>query len=386
MFGINRIAMELFSTYLVRNFILITIAVVMFIHGIQRYKEHPVVSAYIFAIMGLALSFSVLEILEDYFRQAGIVLGATITSCLMYALRPVYIILFLLLSGINYKSKLFWILMIPLLLNVVVFILPLIPTTSDWVFHFTLGPSGTALWVGGTTYLRYTSHIVSAFYFAYLLFRTIRKLQTRHYSQAMTLFICSAVVVSAVIIETFFNDNGDIHLLNTSVCVSAVFYYLYLYMDLSRYDSLTGLLNRKSYFTDFHKMDKEITGIIQFDMNGLKYINDTYGHMQGDKALKTISAIIRSHCTRHMLAYRLGGDEFVVLAVDENEDTIVDALHGIREDLAKTKYYCSAGYAYRREKDTTIEELYRLSESLMYSDKEQFYKSAPFERRKAEIE
>ena len=129
-------------------------------------------------------------------------------------------------------------------------------------------------------------------------------------------------------------------------------------------------------------MDKTITGIIQFDMNGLKYINDNLGHLVGDKALATIANIITANSKKEMYAYRLGGDEFIVLVNGCNEEDIKNMIRGFNKDLSDTTYYCSVGYAYRADRSKDIDELLKEAETEMYEAKNRFYANSPFERRK----
>ena len=147
-------------------------------------------------------------------------------------------------------------------------------------------------------------------------------------------------------------------------------------------DALTGLFDRSTYFDDMGKMRKDITGIIQLDMNGLKYLNDTYGHLEGDNGLLTIAKAIKKFETSNMYSYRTGGDEFIILVVGDKEDAIKKFVASFNEELKATHYYCSVGYAARKDDGTSVEELLKESEKLMYKDKAEFYKKANIERRK----
>ena len=129
-------------------------------------------------------------------------------------------------------------------------------------------------------------------------------------------------------------------------------------------------------------MGERATGVIQFDMNGLKYINDNLGHLEGDKALSTIALIILKSTKRSMYAYRLGGDEFTVVVNNSSEEEIQKAITKFKENLAKTPYHCSIGYAHRQDKNIDFIDLLKEAEKKMYQDKEEFYKNANFERRK----
>ena len=88
---------------------------------------------------------------------------------------------------------------------------------------------------------------------------------------------------------------------------------------LSREDVLTGLLNRRAFEEHLRILKKEQHdheqpySVILLDVDRLKAINDDYGHLAGDKALKKIAACVRSQLRKSDIVYRLGGDEFAVL-------------------------------------------------------------------------
>ena len=83
---------------------------------------------------------------------------------------------------------------------------------------------------------------------------------------------------------------------------------------LSRYDALTGLLNRNAFSLAVDTLIHQhvAVGVVYADVNGLKEINDELGHQAGDKALKRTADLLADCCGREH-AYRVGGDEFIVL-------------------------------------------------------------------------
>jgi diguanylate cyclase (GGDEF)-like protein len=92
--------------------------------------------------------------------------------------------------------------------------------------------------------------------------------------------------------------------------------------NLAYKDGLTDLYNRTSYHEDLDKFEKDnhSVGIVMLDINNLKYVNDTYGHDEGDNMLLTCAKILkRAYNKPNMKIYRIGGDEFVV---------IIDSING----------------------------------------------------------
>ncbi len=102
---------------------------------------------------------------------------------------------------------------------------------------------------------------------------------------------------------------------------------------LSYTDILTGLYNR-TFFDE--KVDCLIRnkrfpiGIIMGDINGLKIVNDTFGHILGDKLIKKISQIIKTSCNNNELIFRWGGDEFIILipnVYDRNCEKLIEDIN-----------------------------------------------------------
>jgi diguanylate cyclase (GGDEF)-like protein len=86
---------------------------------------------------------------------------------------------------------------------------------------------------------------------------------------------------------------------------------------LSRFDSLTNIYNRR-YFQDILELDIEKSLrydisflLVLFDLNGLKHINDTYGHLAGDKCLSYFAMELKNFVRKQDILARYGGDEFI---------------------------------------------------------------------------
>ena len=376
---------EVFKQFIVNNFILFCISLVLIFNCAMRYKQHPRISFYTILLLSNVLLIAVVNLLTNYFKEVGNVPAATVFSMLGYMLRPVCLFFIIMMTGkINAKSKWFSLLLIPLILNSCVYLLMPIPATRELVVYYVVGEKGNAFFQSGTTPLRFTSHVISGLYLIYLLYVSFTKISSKHIGHGVTILACALFVVIAVVIEAFFNPDGDIEILNDTIAVSALVYYLYLYIERTQIDTLTGLFNRETYYHDVQKMGRSVSGVIQFDMNGLKYLNDNYGHFEGDKALAIIADVISKSAKRNMYVYRLGGDEYILLCINGEESDIIETVAKFKEGLSKTPYHCSYGYSYRSSKNESVEELIKEAERKMYEDKERFYKSSSFERRKAE--
>jgi diguanylate cyclase (GGDEF)-like protein/PAS domain S-box-containing protein len=109
--------------------------------------------------------------------------------------------------------------------------------------------------------------------------------------------------------------------------------------ELSLVDELTGLSNRRGFYilaTQLIQMTQrmKLTAVlIYIDMDGLKLINDTWGHSAGDQALVDTAGILKIAFRSSDIIARLGGDEFVVLAIESNENSGSKMIERLKEQL-----------------------------------------------------
>ena len=100
--------------------------------------------------------------------------------------------------------------------------------------------------------------------------------------------------------------------------------YLALFLtNLALKDELTTLYNRRflEFMVDKYKNSEIEIGLIFIDCDNFKDINDTYGHREGDKLLKTVSQIIKNSIREIDYPFRYGGDEFVIFVFTTYEIT-----------------------------------------------------------------
>ena len=122
-------------------------------------------------------------------------------------------------------------------------------------------------------------------------------------------------------------------------------------------DQLTGLYNRH-FFNEViereaHRIERsgEVISFIMMDMDDLKYINDTFGHLTGDKIIVEGARLLRQNVRKADIVFRFGGDEFLVLLVNADcDDTqfmvkrFIDAVGAWNKENAET-YGCQLSFS-----------------------------------------
>ncbi len=95
---------------------------------------------------------------------------------------------------------------------------------------------------------------------------------------------------------------------------------------LSQRDFMTGLFNRRGFFEQLDEIISDVgnTGstlvLVSADLDELKYINDTFGHAEGDNAITTVSRALLNSSPRSGLCARFGGDEFCAAIIIRRDD------------------------------------------------------------------
>ena len=107
--------------------------------------------------------------------------------------------------------------------------------------------------------------------------------------------------------------------------------------QVARTDGLTGLLNRSAFNKELanlcHQGENHIA-LALFDLDHFKKINDTFGHLLGDKVLQFFSSILKKHSNNIHLAARYGGEEMAMIMMHINEKQAADLVEVIRVTLA----------------------------------------------------
>ena len=146
---------------------------------------------------------------------------------------------------------------------------------------------------------------------------------------------------------------------------------------LSEVDILTNLYNRYSFEEKVKELDKEEyfpLGIIMGDVNGLKIVNDTFGHLEGDKLLINTANILKEICDPNKYIFRWGGDEFMILMPNSNEKKCVDIMKKINKRCREIQYdfiqiNIALGEAVKKSRDEDVYECIKKAEEKVYLKK-----------------
>ena len=158
-----------------------------------------------------------------------------------------------------------------------------------------------------------------------------------------------------------------------------------VYRELAYKDALTGLGNRAKFESDILELETTIKFkkliFIVADVNYLKNINDTMGHVVGDLAIKTIGESIKTVFENIGGIYRVGGDEFCIIVQDENAEKIKDKLEEVDEILLCTElgFPISISYGFEEydfNKHDSLMKLYKSADDRMYETKNFYRKMA----------
>lgn len=146
-------------------------------------------------------------------------------------------------------------------------------------------------------------------------------------------------------------------------------------------DYLTGLLNRRGFAAELDKMlgrnnPPYVLTIIMADLDGLKYINDTFGHDEGDTAIRTTANALMYACPPNSLCTRFGGDEMLAVCCGKyDKEAITAAVNSFLDNFNRGsgkpyKVSVSVGITYADSNtELCFEEMIRKSDKLMYAEK-----------------
>lgn len=170
------------------------------------------------------------------------------------------------------------------------------------------------------------------------------------------------------------------------------------YRDSANTDSLTGLGNRHAYDNDIDDLLNKMIipdnlHTISMDLNGLKTVNDKYGHNAGDEFINSAAYILHSVLNDIGKVYRTGGDEFVALVYSDNIDLNkrfekINELTKIWSEEHERALSISMGYADQNDcekglsREDLLKHMSQIADERMYDDKKRYYERTGIDRRR----
>lgn len=161
-------------------------------------------------------------------------------------------------------------------------------------------------------------------------------------------------------------------------------------------DVLTGLPNRTAYTEKIEILNNSLNlynsiGVVMFDINDLKTVNDTLGHNFGDELIMSASQIILSSFTESTTVYRIGGDEFIALILSPNAKQIYKTsnmqfktnMHNFNNFYNKPYYLSISEGAsfYTSNSKESLEQIIKNADEAMYKNKQEYKKLHPLKQK-----
>ena len=353
--------MDAFKNYILQNWILILIlAAFAIVLGTTAFMDKKATRR-LYVLIGVVFALSISVFVEFYYQdESWFRTARTVLMAIRYSATPFIIaqIIYALIKKL--KGYIF----IPASL---LFIIDIVSIFTGIVFSI---DENNDLVRGPLGYLPF---IVAGLYCALLIFLLVRRSNKRALEIIPIVFL-GVAFLSGLIFPFIFGPTFA-EIFCSTVAMSLFIFYVFSILQLTKKDALTGLLNRQAYYSETSRSFKDITAVVSLDMNGLKVINDTYGHDAGDEALITLSLCISKSCKIKQSSYRMGGDEFVIVCRKTSEQEVIKLIERINKHISETKYSCSIGYCYQKDGFLELDDLLKKSDEEMYKNKADFYKN-----------
>lgn len=335
--------MNWFTDFFVQNFVLLFISVAIIVHALYSFTSHPKLSVYSLLVVLCTFLLAVSHTLENYFKSTLEPTLTLIFSIIGYTLRPTCVYLFILLTINTKKKTLIFFTALPLLINLLIYCLSFYDPLKEYIVYFDV-VNGEMSFHGG--YLRFTSHVISLGYMLWLMYISLSMLRFKRLSRGVITLVCSLAVIGAAVIESFFNSDNNIYVLNTVISMCTLFYYLFLVIENTELDENTGLYNKEKYYKDIDLYDRRISGV------GLFKLIIPANIVKEDLIDYSATQLIK--CINHnMIVYRYEEIEFLLLTKGDKEE-LMRIVDKYKSKMQKLGYRFIFSYAFKEKEKEPI--------------------------------
>ena len=206
-----------------------------------------------------------------------------------------------------------------------------------------------------------------------LIYKTRKEKDTENKKKLFMLGIWPIIILIISVLQVFF---AEIPIF----CFGAVIVITSLYINfrdsLIFIDQLTGVNNRSGFKKYSRDLNKENTYYLLItDIDSFKSINDTYGHLEGDRALVFTANILKTVASLNSsFVFRYGGDEFVLLCNIKHDNDIENIINQITENMKKSKdelnYEITTSIGYSLINDIeNVDEAFEIADKMLYENK-----------------
>lgn len=219
-------------------------------------------------------------------------------------------------------------------------ILCIASSETGWLFtvsHSNVYSRGPLFWIYIVNYL------IGVFLIVGTSYGTASRLARQERRYLLGIYVFFLIGVSTQILYP------EVHTSWQCITLCLLLYYIFQREIQFRYDPLTGVLNRAAFDKEMETTPQNPKILVILDVDNFKAINDSHGHVEGDRILSTVGRILRKCFIKCGNCYRIGGDEFAILS-DSSEvafrSSIRKLIRRVERERAHTPWFPNISYGY----------------------------------------
>lgn len=218
-----------------------------------------------------------------------------------------------------------------------------------------------------------------------LMVVNFKRYGTCEFEDKFRLVILFIFEVIAILIQLVSKDQFQDAIVASALIT--ILYYAFVIEIESKYDHKTGVFSSTYYDNYVNSVAKKgLYSLIMYDVNGLKYANDNFGHEKGDELIESVAFSIKKAVGKQGKVFRLGGDEFVAVVKSFDEQAcngiVEKSLKGFEDKSKEIGLKVSAAYGVAvREENEDAKTLIARADKKMYECKQAYYEQDSNNRR-----